>query len=142
MSSTSNPTQYIEHHLQNLTYTVGDGGFWVFNVDTLFFSAFTGLIFFVLFRIVARKATAGVPGGLQNAIEVVVEFVDTQVKDTFHSHNPLIAPLALSIFMWVFLMNAMDLIPVDLFPLIGKAFGLPYLRVVPTTDLNLSLIHI
>ena len=137
MSNVQNPTLYIEHHLQNLTYSLnGNGGFWVLNLDTLFFSVLLGALFFLFFCFVARKATAGVPGGVQNVIEVIIEFVDTQVKDTFHSRNPVIAPLALSVFMWVLLMNAMDLVPVDLLPSIGHAIGVPYLRVVPTTDLN------
>lgn len=124
---------YIKHHLQNLT--VGDG-FWTFNVDTLFFSIVLGLLFVGTFRFVAVRATAGVPGRLQNFIELVVDFVATQVKDSFHGESKLIAPLALTIFCWVFLMNFMDLVPVDLLPAIAHAGGIDYLKVVPSTDLN------
>ncbi len=126
-------TDYIVHHLTNLT--IGQG-FWTLHVDTLFFSIALGLVFFVLFRRVAVRATAGVPGGLQNFVEIMVEFADKQVKDTFHGRSELIAPLALTIFCWVFLWNFMDLIPVDLLPLIASSFGIHYLRVVPSTDMN------
>ena len=106
------------------------------HVDTLFFSLLLGLVIVVLFGVAARRATAGVPGGLQNFVEILVEFVDKQVKDTFHGRSVLIAPLALTIFCWVFLWNAMDIVPVDLLPLAAGAIGVPYLRVVPSTDLN------
>jgi F-type H+-transporting ATPase subunit a len=133
-------TNYIEHHLTNLTYSFSNNNsFWTINVDTLFFSSVLGILFLLLFSLVARRATSGVPGPFQNAVEVIVEFIDTQVKDAFHHHNPLIAPLALSIFMWVFLMNFMDLLPVDLLPLIGRSMDIHYLRVVPTADLNTTL---
>jgi F-type H+-transporting ATPase subunit a len=126
-------TGYIVHHLTPLK--TGEG-FWTFNLDTLFFSAALGLAFILIFKKVAETATSGVPGPLQNFVEMVFEFVDTQVKDSFHGHSALIAPLGLTIFAWVFLMNAMDLLPVDLLPAIAQLFGLEYLRVVPSTDLN------
>ncbi|MBS1211484.1 MAG: atpB [Proteobacteria bacterium] len=126
-------TGYIVHHLTTLS--AGEG-FWTIHLDTLFFSAFLGMLFILVFKKAAEKATSGVPGGLQNFAEMIIEFVDTQVKDSFHGRSALIAPLALTIFCWVFLMNAMDLLPVDLLPDIGKAVGLDYLRVVPSTDLN------
>lgn len=126
-------TGYIVHHLTSLK--TGEG-FWVFHLDTLFFSLVLGLAFAFVFKKAAEKAVSGVPGNLQNFVEMLVEFVDTQVKDSFHGRSALIAPLALTIFCWVFLMNAMDLLPVDLLPLIGSAFGIEYLRVVPSTDLN------
>ncbi|WP_139556171.1 F0F1 ATP synthase subunit A [Methylotetracoccus oryzae] len=126
-------TGYIIHHLTPLA--TGEG-FWTLHLDTLFFSVVLGAVFLVLFMKAAEKATSGVPGPLQNFAEMLVEFVDTQVKDSFHGRSALIAPLALSIFVWVWLMNFMDLIPVDLLPSIGKAVGLGYLRVVPSTDLN------
>ncbi len=144
-SSGGGTVQYIQHHLTNLC--VGDcdpithkaTGFWSLHLDTLFFSYLLGaLIIFVAWRL-GKSMTAGVPGGFQNAVESVLEFVDQQVKDTFPGHNPLIAPLALTIFLWVFLMNFMDLIPVDLLPLIGTWMGIEYLKVVPTTDLNATL---
>jgi len=126
-------TGYIIHHLTPLS--TGEG-FWTLHLDTLFFSIVLGAVFLVIFKKAAEKATSGVPGPLQNFAEMLVEFVDTQVKDSFHGRSALIAPLALTIFLWVWLMNFMDLIPVDLLPSIGKAVGLGYLRVVPSTDLN------
>lgn len=129
------PTDYIIHHLTNLK---AGAGFWTLHLDTLFFSLVLGALIAVLFRAAARRATAAVPGGLQNFVEILVEFVDTQVKDTFHGKSALIAPLALTIFTWVFLMNAMDLLPVDLLPWLAGFFGIHYLRTVPTTDLNLT----
>jgi len=126
-------TAYIVHHLTPLS--IGKG-FWTFHLDTLFFSAALGIFFLVLFRKAAEKATSDVPGPFQNFAEMLVEFVDGQVKDAFHGKSALIAPLALTIFVWIWLMNFMDLIPVDLLPLIGSAVGLEYLRVVPSTDLN------
>ncbi len=140
-----NPTtsEYIQHHLTNLqfnlkTMTMGNGGFWTLNLDTLFFSIVLGLLFLFVFRSVAKKATPQAPGGLQNFVEVILEFVNTQVKDTFHGRSAVIAPLALTIFVWVFLMNAMDLLPVDLLPHIAHYAGIPYLRVVPTNDLGVT----
>jgi F-type H+-transporting ATPase subunit a len=126
-------TGYIIHHLTPLS---SGEGFWTFHLDTLFFSVVLGAAFILLFRKAAEKATSGIPGGLQNFAEMLVEFVDTQVKDSFHGRNPLIAPLALSIFCWIWLMNFMDLMPVDLLPSMASAVGLSYLRVVPSTDLN------
>ena len=90
-------------------------------------------------RLVAVKATSDVPGGGQNFVEVLVEFVQKQVKDTFHGRSVLIAPLALTIFVWVFLMNFMDLIPVDLLPLMASKAGVEHLKVVPTADPNITL---
>lgn len=148
---------YIQHHLTNLTYgqhpvngwsfahtaqEAKEMGFWAFHVDTLAVSVVLGLLFIFLFRLAARKATSDQPGGLQNFVEVLVEFVDGSVKDTFHGRNPLIAPLALTIFVWVFLMNFMDLVPVDWLPMLAATIaGDPhlYFRVVPTTDPNATL---
>jgi len=130
-------SEYIVHHLANLKH--GEG-FWTFHLDSIFFSVLLGLLFVGSFWIAARKATTGVPGKFQNFVEVMVEFVDTQVRDTFHGQSRLIAPLALTIFCWILLFNIMDIVPVDLFPLIGeKAFGLEHLKVVPTTDLQITL---
>lgn len=126
-------TGYIVHHLTNLK--VGEG-FWSLHLDTMFFSIALGGLFLWMFIKAARNATSGVPGGLQNFCEIMVEFVDGQVKDSFHGKNPVIAPLALTIFMWVFLWNAMDLLPIDLLSSIAGAVGIPYLRTVPSTDLN------
>jgi F-type H+-transporting ATPase subunit a len=139
---------YVLHHLSNLnldlkTMTIDQNahGFWVLHVDSAFFSLFLGTLFFLLFRSVAKSATTGVPSGLQNAIEALVEFIDNQVKEVFHQENKLVAPMALTIFVWVFLMNLMDLIPVDFLPTLvaEKGLGLPAMRVVPSTDVNVTL---
>ena len=109
------------------------------HVDTIFFSLLlAALIIFVSMRLTSRMTTE-TPSGLQNFVESLLEFVQGQVRDTFPGHNPLIAPLALTIFLWVWLMNFMDLIPVDLLPLIGHSVGIEHMRVVPTTDLNTTL---
>jgi len=131
-------TQYIQHHLTNLTVGAGDS-FWSINLDTLVISWILGAGFLLLFRFAAVRATSGVPGRIQNLVEVLVDFVSTQVKDTYHGKSEVIAPLALTIFVWVFLMNLMDLVPVDLLPLVAHQMGLEYLKVVPTTDPNLTL---
>ncbi|MGF1701876.1 F0F1 ATP synthase subunit A [Photobacterium makurazakiensis] len=132
------PSGYITHHLTNLS--VGDGGFWTVHIDSLFFSALTGIAFLWLFRSVAKKATSGVPSKLQCFVEMVVEFVDSNVKDTFHGRNPLIAPLALTIFCWILLMNVMDLVPIDFLPYAAEhGLGIPYLKVVPTADVNITM---
>jgi F-type H+-transporting ATPase subunit a len=131
------PNEYIGHHLVNLQY---GHGFWTYNVDSIFFSVVLGLIFVVSFFFAARNATAGVPGRFQLFVEVLVDFIDTQVRDSFHGTSKLIAPLALTIFSWILLLNVMDIVPVDLLPAIGeKGFGLEHLKVVPSTDLNITL---
>ena len=136
--------EYIHHHL---TYwTVGNGDFWTLHVDTLGVSIVLGLLFFFAFWAAARKATSGVPGKWQNLVEMMVSFVDTQVKQTFHGKNQLVAPMALTIFVWVWLMNFMDMIPVDLFPRIAAWLAMPfganpehvYLRTVASNDLNMT----
>ncbi len=134
MSAESQTTsEYIQHHLTNLH--VGEG-FWSLNIDTLVISLVIGLVIFGTMWLATRKATAGVPGRLQNFVEMVVGMVDAQVKDTFHGKSKLIAPLALTIFVWIFAMNAMDVIPVDLLPSLAKLAGIEHLKVVPSTDLN------
>jgi len=133
MASEGGTTGYIVHHLTPLS--VGEG-FWTLHLDTLFFSAVLGGLFIWFFKSVAEKVTTGVPGLAQNFAEMMVEFVDQQVKDTFHGQSKLIAPLGLTIFCWVFLWNMMDLLPVDLLSLISSLMGIEYLRVVPSTDLN------
>ena len=169
MSEGLTSTSYIKHHLQNLVYgklpagyeradgtvieqgswtlahsprEAVDMGFWAVNVDTMGWSLVLGLVFSYLFYRVARQAHAGVPGGLQNLIETLVGFVDKCVKETFHGRSDkLIAPLALTIFCWIFFMNLMDLLPVDLLPLVaGWLSGNPhlYFKVVPTTDPNIT----
>lgn len=133
MASEGGATGYIVHHLTPLS--VGEG-FWTLHLDTLFFSAGLGGLFIWFFKSVAERVTTGVPGMAQNFVEILVEFVDTQVKDSFHGRSDLIAPLALTIFCWVFLWNSMDMLPVDLLPMIGSVMGMEYMRVVPSTDLN------
>ncbi len=138
--------EYIRHHLQNLTYgqlpdgnggthwgfahtaeQAKDMGFWAINVDTLGFSLLLGVLFLWLFHSVAKSVTSGVPGGAQNFVEWIVDFIDTSVRGSFSGRNPLVAPLSLTIFLWIFLMNLMDLIPVDMVPASGDQFG----RAVP-----------
>ena len=129
--ATNNPVEYIQHHLTNLT--VGQG-FWSFHIDTLIFGwLLAALLVFVSWR-VGRRLDADNPRGMQNVLEAVLEFVDDQVKGTFPGQNALIGPLALTVFVWVFLMNAMDLVPVDLLPWAGRLVGFPHLKAVPTTD--------
>ena len=127
---------YISHHLAHLQ--VGSG-FWALNIDSLLVSVVLGIFFLWLFRKVALKSTGGVPGKLQCAVELVVEFVDNSVRDVFHAKSRLVAPLALTVFVWVFLMNLMDLLPVDLLPHAAQLAGIPYLRVVPTADVNVTM---
>lgn len=140
-------TEYISHHLTNLTvcrdhgeWVVAQcqGNFWAVNLDSMFFSLLLGGIFIWLFGRVARKATTGRPGKLQAAIEIIVTWVDNTVRDAFHGESKLIAPLSLTIFCWIFLMNFMDLIPVDWLPELALMLGIPYLKVVPSTDVNVT----
>lgn len=135
-AATDSPVHYIQHHLHNLS--VGEG-FWTWNLDTLFFGALlAALLMFISWKI-GRSLNADKPTGLQNLLETVLEFVESQVKSIFHGENKLVGPLALTIFMWVFLMNAMDLIPVDLLPKAADMMGVHNLKVVPTTDLGTTL---
>lgn len=135
---------YIKHHLTYLTFNVkemrfgSDGGFWTLNLDTIIFSLIAGTVVLLLMYAGARKVTTGVPGKFQNFAEIMLQFADDQVKDCFHGRNKLIGPLALTIFLWVFLMNFMDIVPVDILPALGQASGLHYLKVVPTNDLNMT----
>jgi F-type H+-transporting ATPase subunit a len=130
--------EYILHHLTFLSNKEPKGivDFSVIHWDTVFFSVALALLFGGSFYLAARTAKAGVPGKFQNFVELVVEFVDTQVKDSFHGTNKLLAPLALTIFCWVLLFNAMDILPVDLLPWAAHSVGIEHLKVVPTTDLN------
>lgn len=139
-SETPSATEYIKHHLTFLANKPYGGivDFSVIHWDSVFFSVLLALVFGGAFYAAARKAKSGVPTRFQNFIEMVVEFVDGQVKDTFHGSSRLIAPLALTIFCWVFLFNFMDLIPVDLLPAMAHGAGLKYLKVVPSTDLNVT----
>jgi F-type H+-transporting ATPase subunit a len=132
--------EYILHHLTFLTNKkpAGVADFSVINWDSIFFSVLLALLFGGAFYLAARKATTGVPGKFQNFVELVVEFIDTQVRDSFHGTSKLLAPLALTIFCWVFLFNAMDILPVDLLPAIAHWLGIGHLKVVPSTDVNVT----
>jgi len=137
--------EYIQHHLTNLCVGNCDPvthqgvGFWALHLDTVFFSLVLGAVIVFGSRWLGRRMTLERPGMFQNIVEVLLEFVDKQVKDSFPGHNPLIAPLALTIFTWVFFMNFMDLIPVDLLPTLGRIIGIEHLKAVPTTDINTTL---
>ncbi len=152
---------YIKHHLQNMTFgQLPDGtwamaesaeqakemGFWAFNIDSLGWSVFLAAVFFFSFRAVAKNATTGVPSGFQNFVEMIIDFVNDSVRGSFSAKNDLVAPLALTVFAWVFLMNLMDLVPVDWLPMlagkIGELFGANphhvFFKVVPSTDPNIT----
>jgi F-type H+-transporting ATPase subunit a len=137
-------TEYIKHHLTYLTYNLktmqlgSEGGFWTLNLDTVFFSLFLGVVVLSFFFVASRRVSAGVPGCLQNIVESILVFADDQVKDCFHGKSKVIGPLALTIFLWVFTMNFMDILPVDLLPIIANSLGFHHLKVVPTTDLNMT----
>jgi F-type H+-transporting ATPase subunit a len=134
MASGPTPTEYVKHHITNLSY--GEG-LWTIHADTLVVSWILGLFFLFFFALAARRATAGVPGKLQNFVEMLVDFVDNSVKESFHGPRNFVAPLALTIFAWIFLWNLMDLVPVDYIPLLTwKLFGLEYTRIVPSADIN------
>lgn len=150
-SGTVTSSEYISHHLTNLTFgnhpksgwgfahsaqEAAEMGFWAINVDTMLWSVGLGLLFIWFFRKVASKVTSDVPSGAQNFVETVVEFVDNNVKGIFHHKSAVIAPLSLTIFVWIFLMNLMDLIPVDWVPYIFQQMGVHYMKIVPTTDVN------
>jgi F-type H+-transporting ATPase subunit a len=140
MAAEQPPTanEYILHHLTFLSNKEPKGivDFSVIHLDTVFFSVALALLFGGSFYFAARKATAGVPTGFQAFVELLVETVNNQVKDSFHGTSKLLAPLALTIFCWVLLFNAMDVLPVDLLPWAGRFVGVEHLKVVPSTDLN------
>ncbi len=131
-------------HSHDMQYTMtgkmaSEMGFMAIHVDTMLWSIGLGALFVFFFAKAAKYATSGVPGGLQNFVELIIEFVDTNIKDTFSGKSTLIGPLSLTIFCWVFLMNLMDLVPVDLVPNIAYALGIEYMKIVPTTDVNATL---
>ena len=150
-TETQTAGEYIRHHLTNLTYgqhsdgswglahsveEAADMGFYAIHVDTMVFSIVTGIAFLWLFSRVAKNMVTGVPGKMQNAIEAVIDFIDDTVDGSFSGNNPLIAPLALTVFVWILLMNTMDLVPIDFLPWMASLMGIHYLKVVPTTDPN------
>jgi F-type H+-transporting ATPase subunit a len=132
-------TGYIKHHLTHYTVDTGHGAFWAIHVDSIFFTLLISSFFIFILSLAARRATSGVPGKLQTAVELLVEFVDGMVKDTFHGRNKFIAPLAITIFCIVFLENFMDILPVDALPAAAKIFGVEHLRTVATADLNTTV---
>ncbi|PHM30641.1 F0F1 ATP synthase subunit A [Xenorhabdus innexi] len=145
-------SEYISHHLRHLQLDLRtfelvnpsasgyEATFWTLNIDSLFFSVVLGMLFLFVFRKVAVNATSGVPGKFQTAIEMIIGFVDNTVRDMYHGKSKVIAPLALTVFVWVFLMNALDLLPIDFIPWIGEhVFGLPALRIVPTADVSVTM---
>ncbi len=152
-SETLSSTDYIRHHLQNLTCAFKEGhfhcakdvaeakemGFWALNVDTLGVSLVLGFLFLFFFRRVAKNVAQGVPGGAQNFVEWIIEFIDNSVRGSFTGRNAMVAPLALTIFIWVFLMNLMDLVPIDYISVLTKSMGISHFKLVPTTDPNATI---
>ena len=151
--SYANSGEYIKHHLTNLTYgqkadgswgfahgadEIREMGFWSINVDSMLFSIGLGILFLWLFRSAAKKASTDAPSGWQNFVEMLIEFIDDSVRGSFSGKNALVAPLALTIFVWIFLMNLMDLIAVDHIPWLASLLGVPYLKIVPSTDPNIT----
>ncbi|PPI86303.1 F0F1 ATP synthase subunit A [Candidatus Pantoea edessiphila] len=147
----SNSQEYISHHLMNLQLDMHNfklinpdsinfsKNFWVLNIDSIFFSLLLGILFSMVFYIAAKKITTGVPGKLQSGIELIIIFINKNINDIYHGKSKLIAPLSLTIFVWCFLMNLMDLIPTDILPYISKYWiGLPALRIVPSADINIT----
>jgi len=134
-------SEYIDHHLHHLANHEPGGllDFSVVHWDTLFFSVLCGLIVLLVLWLSARRATSGVPGRFQAAVEMLVDMVNEQANALVKGNLTFIAPLALTVFCWVFLMNAIDLLPVDALPALGKLLHLPYLRPLPTADLNATL---
>jgi F-type H+-transporting ATPase subunit a len=136
---TGGVTEYIRHHLTHLTVNTDHGSFWAFHLDSVIFTLICSAILIFLLTLAARRATSGVPGKFQAAVEILVEKVDGLVKDTYHGDNKFIAPLAITIFALVFLENFMDILPVDLLPATAKAFGVEHLRTVATADINTTV---
>ncbi|GAB2729224.1 F0F1 ATP synthase subunit A [Halomonas garicola] len=145
------PTEYIQHHLQNLTFGLhpengwsiaqtaeqaSDMGFWAIHLDTMGWSIAMGFLFIWLFRKVGNAATTGVPGVLQSIVEVTFEFIENLTRSTFHSVNPIIGPLALTLFVWILMMNTLKIIPVDYLPGVFEKVGVEQMKIVPTTDMN------
>jgi F-type H+-transporting ATPase subunit a len=150
-SETLTSTGYIKHHLQNLTFgkhpdgswglahTAAEAkemGFWAIHLDTMFWSVTLGGLFLWGFYKAAQRATSGTPSGFLNFVELMVEFIDDNVRGSFTAKNDMVAPLALTLFVWIFMMNTMDLVPVDWIPQVAHLMGIEYMKVVPTTDPN------
>lgn len=152
-SGTQTSKEYIQHHLQNLTFgkhpdghwgiahgaeEAREMGFWAIHLDSMLWSIVLGALFVWIFKKAAEKATAGEPSKLVNFVEWIIDFIDENVRGSFTAKNDLVAPLALTTFCWIFLMNLMDLVPVDLIPMLFSMLGVPYQKVVSTTDPNVT----
>ena len=133
------PTTYIQHHLQNLTLQVGEGAFWTLHLDTFLTALAMGALMVVAFWLATRNATAGVPGKWQAFVEICLEFVDKQAKDTYHGKSKLVTPIAITIFFWILLMNLLKMIPADFFAKAFELVGVHYWKPVPTADVNATL---
>jgi len=144
-------TEYIKHHLTNLTYGQHPDGTWgmadsaaeakemgfmAIHVDTMFWSISLGVLFLYFFHKAARSVSADTPSGLQNFVEWIIEFIDYNVRGSFTAKNDMVAPMALTLFIWILLMNVMDLVPIDWIPSLAQAMGIHFMRVVPSTDIN------
>ena len=144
-------TEYIKHHLTNLTYGQHTDGSWglahsaeeakemgfmAIHVDTMFWSISLGVLFLYFFHKVARSISADTPSGLQNFVEWIIEFIDSSVRGSFTAKNNMVAPMALTLFVWILLMNLMDLVPVDWIPTVAGWMGIHFMKVVPSTDPN------
>lgn len=142
---------YISHHLDHLqidlrtlklisSEDITVNNFWILNIDSIFFSFFLGFLFLFFFYKISKNMTDGIPNKLQSVVELIINFINQNVRDIYGNKSNLIAPLSLTVFIWVFLMNFMDLFPIDLFPLIGESFfHFPALRTVPSSDINITL---
>lgn len=163
MAAEQTSSDYIAHHLTNWTYgyhpeqgwkvahtaqEAAEMGFKAIHLDSMLWSIGLGIFFCALFLSVGRKATSGVPTKLQAFIEMIVEFVDNSVRESYNGTSKLIAPLALTIFVWIFLMNLMDLVPIDFIPATAQWIGATifgadphhvYFKIVPSTDPNITL---
>ncbi|WP_343189458.1 F0F1 ATP synthase subunit A [Buchnera aphidicola] len=148
-----NPQQYINHHLHHLQFNLLNfnfintninykKNFFILNIDSFFFSFFLGFIFLFFFYKISKNSLNNKINKLQIFIEMIIEFVNNNIKEIFPNNykNNLIGPLSLTIFIWIFLMNCMDLIPIDLFPLLMKYFfNISNIRIVPSADINITL---
>ncbi len=135
---TLTPTDYIQHHLQNLVSSKEDG-FMVLHLDTVITAVLMGLFMVLLFWLAVRKPTAGVPGKWQAFVEICLEFVHNQVKDTYHGKSKMVTPIAITIFFWILLMNLLKMIPADFFAVPLSWVGINYWKPVPTADVNATL---
>jgi F-type H+-transporting ATPase subunit a len=133
------PTSYIQHHLKNLTVSVGEGGFWTLHMDTLVTAVLMGLLMVFLFWLATRNATAGVPGKWQAFVEICLEFVDRQARDTYHGTSKLVTPIAITLFFWILMMNLLKMIPADFIAKPLELMGVHYWKPVPTADVNATL---